>query len=302
MQEHMHNINSCHCEPKVKQSNWLNHGLPRIFYKNTRNDVLILFLLFLTACQVPTSYSPKLGKEEVMDESLYEQGIVDEVSARGGKPKPWKNHKNMRKQFEDVGERIEKAGAEICVGEHLQKNGCYYYFKLSQNEEINSRADGKNIIIYNGMMRFVESDDELAIVMAHEFSHNLMGHSKAQNKNATIGKILGVALDAFVDSQGLSSGGQITQGGEEIGTATYSTDFEKEADYVGMYVLARAGYDLTKAANLWRRLSIDDPDGIYTSVSHPSNPERFLALQKTISEIRYKREHHLPLLPDFKPN
>lgn len=264
------------------------------------NYILALFLIFLTACQAPTTYSPELSKQEVTSEAAYQQSVVDTVKAQGGRPKAWKNHKNMRGQFEDVGERIEKAGAELCVAAHLQKNGCYYYFKMSRDEEINSQADGKNIIIFTGMMRFVENDDELAAVMAHEFAHDLMGHVQAQKKNAILGKVLGLAVDALASSQGLDTDGEIAKAGTEIGTLTYSIDFEKEADYIGMYVMARAGYDLSKAGNLWRRMSIEDSEGVYSSATHPSNPERFVALQKTINEINYKRKHHLPLVPDFK--
>ncbi|MEK6747116.1 MAG: M48 family metallopeptidase [Pseudomonadota bacterium] len=260
----------------------------------------LAFCVGLAACQAPTTYSPELNKQEVHEEESNQQRMVDAIVARGGKPKAWKNPKNMRKQFETVGENIEKAGAEICVEARLQKNGCYYYFRLVRNEDINAVADGKNIVIFTGMMRFVESDDELAAVMAHEFAHNLMGHVAAQNKNATFGKILGLAVDAIADSQGLSTGGEFTKAGTEIGALSYSVDFEKEADYIGIYVLARAGYDVKAAPNLWRKMSIEDPEGIYNSVTHPSHAERFVALQKAIYEINYKRKHNIPLIPDFK--
>lgn len=268
--------------------------------KFVQNLFFVFACISLAACQAPTSYTPELTREEIHAEEVSQQRMVDEIKARGGRPKAWRNHKNMRKQFETVGERIEKAGAEICVEAHLQKNGCYYYFKMNQNDDINSQADGKNIIIFTGMMRFIESDDELAVVMAHEFAHNLMGHVSAQNKNATFGKILGLAADAFADSQGINMGGEMAKAGAEIATLTYSVDFEKEADYIGIYVMAKAGYDINQAAKLWRRMSIEDPDGIYNSSTHPSNAARFVALQKTIHEINYKRKRHFPLLPDFK--
>ena len=265
-----------------------------------RNISIILVLLALTACQAPRSYSPELTPQEIHAEELSQQRMVDDIKAQGGKPKSWRNHKNMRKQFEIVGERIEKAGAKICRELNLQENGCYYYFRISQSDEINSQADGKNIIINTGMMRFVESDDELAVVMAHEFAHNLMGHIKAQKNNATIGMLLGVAADALADSQGINMGGEMTKAGTEIATLRYSVEFEQEADYIGLYVMARAGYDVSSAPKLWRRMSIENPDGIYSSTTHPSNATRFVALQKAITEIKYKHKHKIALLPDFR--
>lgn len=262
--------------------------------------VFCFFCMALASCHRPISYPPELTAEETLDEEVNQQVMVDEDKARGGSPKRWRNHKNMRGQFETVGGRIEKAGAEICRGLHLERHGCYYYFKMSRNEEINSMADGKNIIIYTGMIRFVESDDELAAVMGHEFAHNLMGHPKAQKKNATWGGLAGLAADAIAKSQGIDTGGEIAENGEEFGALAYSIDFEKEADYIGLYVMERAGYNIKLAPNLWRRMSLEDPDGINIAITHPSNAQRFVALQKTIDEIEFKKKNHIKVLPDFK--
>ncbi len=254
----------------------------------------------LSSCQTPKTYSPELTSAEIRNEEANQQRMVDEINARGGNPKSWHNHKGMRKQFERVGDRIEKAGAEICREIHMENNGCYFYFRLSQKDEINAASDGKNITVDTGMMRFVESDDELATVMGHEFAHNLMGHVKAQKTNATFGMLAGMVADAIASSEGINTHDEGTKTGTQLAVLAYSADFEKEADYVGLYVMARAGYDINKAAHIWRRMSIEDPDGIYISTTHPSNAARFVALQKAIYEVEYKRKHHLPVVPDFK--
>jgi len=268
--------------------------------KNTCSVLSIIFCLLVSACQTPTSAVPDIHEEEISTEELKQQLMVSEIKARGGKPKPWRNHPNMRKQFERVGEKIEKSGAEICVELNLQDNGCYYYFRLSNNDEINSRADGSNIIINTGMMRFVENDDELGIVMAHEFAHNLMGHVSAQKNNAAIGTLLGVVVDAVAASQGISTYGEMTEAGGDFAILRYSAEFEKEADYIGAYVAERAGYDIGKSISFWRRMSSEDPRAISASSTHPSNAERLVALQKTIKEISYKKKNNTVLLPDFK--
>ncbi len=256
--------------------------------------------LLIASCHQPLSSGPKPTSGEIFDEAVAQQQMVDEVKAQGGQPKRWKNNKNMRLQFERVGEKVEKAGAEICRGMHLEKNGCYYYFRLSRDEELNSKADGKNIIIYTGMMRFMQSDDELAVVMGHEFTHNLMRHIKSQEYNATWGMLIGAVGDELANIHGINTGWEMASAGAEIGALTYGSDFEREADYIGLYVMARAGYDIKKAPFLWRRMSIEDEGGIYISTTHPSNPERFVALQKTIDEIEFKRANHIELLPDMK--
>jgi predicted Zn-dependent protease len=256
--------------------------------------------LVLAACNPPQSYTPHLTDEEIRTEAMLQQQMVNDVRARGGVPKRWQNAKGMQKQFEQVGAKIEKAGAELCNELGLQGRGCYYYFDLKRSNTINAYADGENVVITTGLMRFIDNDDELAVVMAHELAHNLMDHPGAARANMSLGLLLGAALDVAAASQGVDTGGGMTSIGADAGRLQYSVEYEQEADYIGLYIMARAGYDPRKAALLWRRMSVENPDAIYVTTSHPSNPSRFVALQKAAAEVDYKRKHRLKLLPDFK--
>ena len=51
---------------------------------------------------------------------------------------------------------------------------CDYPVLLGDDDALNAYADGNNIIITRGMMRFFESDRELALVIGHELAHNSM--------------------------------------------------------------------------------------------------------------------------------
>jgi predicted Zn-dependent protease len=48
---------------------------------------------------------------------------------------------------------------------------------LSESDAVNAFADGEKVVITKGMMRFVENDRELSLVIAHEMAHNAMGHT-----------------------------------------------------------------------------------------------------------------------------
>ena len=91
---------------------------------------------------------------------------------------------------------------------------CDYNLRLSGRSLINAFADGRNITVTAGMMDFVQSDSELALIVGHELAHNTMGH---------IRKVLGNYIVSF-------------------GGTRYTRPFESEADYVGLYYLVRAGY------------------------------------------------------------
>jgi predicted Zn-dependent protease len=263
----------------------------------------LTFALLLAACQQPATHTPQVSAEELAKEEAYQQRMVEEVRAKGGMPKNWRTRPGSKAMFERVAGRIEDAGAAVCqdMGLPAQKRSCYYYFQMSTGQDINASADGQNVIINMGLLRFVNGDDELAGVMGHEVAHNLMAHRRSKQVNALIGQMIGAALDGAAYGGGVNTYGDFQDAGAFVGGVGYSPDFEMEADYVGLYIAARAGYDIKKMPQYWRRLSIAEPDSMNGGLTHPSNPTRFIAIQKTIDEITYKRKRRIPLIPDYKP-
>jgi predicted Zn-dependent protease len=108
----------------------------------------------------------------------------------------------------------------------------------------------------------------------------------------------GAAADAGVMLGGMSTSGAFSKIFTRAGALAFSVAFEREADYVGAYYAARAGYDLTGSEDIWRTLSLEDPDSIRLTTDHPITPVRFVQMQKVIDEIANKRRHDLPLVPE----
>lgn len=187
---------------------------------------------------------------------------------------------------------VERAGAlqEITV---VAETICSYPVVLVHEDTVNAYADGKAIYITTGMMRFVESDQELATVIGHELAHNAMDHMKAKNINRAIGTIFDVVAAAYgVNTQGAF--------GNATGQA-YSQEFEAEADYVGVYALALGGVDTKGVANLWRRMGAE-MGSIKTQygASHPGSTDRFIAIESTTAEVTDKVINMQPLTPTLK--
>lgn len=176
------------------------------------------------------------------------------------------------------------------------ERACKYPAVLSPQQIINAFADGKRVMIARGMMSFARSDDELALVVAHEIAHNLMKHIDAKQQNMGVGLLADVL--AVVLSRGQVSGTNFAQ----IGANAYSQEFEAEADYVGLYLLAVAGMPIDEAPNFWRRMAAAHPANIRTnhSASHPSTAYRMVALEETVKEIKEKKAKGLPLTPNLK--
>ena len=264
------------------------------------SSLICASFILLSACQQPITYLPPISEQEVAAEAAYEQQQIDMIKARGGLPKLWRHKADMNKQFIRVADRLEETAANVCRDMGLPSLGrsCYFYFSLSTDREINASSDGKAITIPMGMMRFVKNDDELAQVMGHEIAHNLMAHKQSKTTNAAVGEVLGKMIDQMTTPRGIGVGAET---GKDLGLLVYSPAYEREADYVGTYIAARAGYDVRKACDFWRRFSYQEPDSAGGGLTHPANAERFVSLNKTIDEIEYKRKHRLPLIPDFNP-
>lgn len=164
---------------------------------------------------------------------------------------------------------------------------------------INAYADGENIIVPWAMMRFAK-DEELQVVIAHEIAHNVMGHIEARMKNVLLAALFGALTDIVAASSGYRTDGYYTQLFAEMGALAFSKDFEREADYVGMYILARANYPLENAPNLWRYFAQIDPSAIAYALTHPTTAERFVLLEQTAKEIREKQSKAVSILPEKK--
>jgi hypothetical protein len=177
---------------------------------------------------------------------------------------------------------------------------CLYNAVAIKDDVLNAWADGKNVVITSSMLRFTGTDDELAVVVAHEIAHNAMGHIDAKKKNATFGAILGAIVDIAAATQGVNTGGDFTNLGAEFGAMSFSQDFEREADYVGMYLLALANRPIAKAPDFWRRMAQESPGSIKFASSHPTTAERFVRLESAVAEIEKKRAAGEPLMPEMK--
>jgi len=170
---------------------------------------------------------------------------------------------------------------------------CDYPPKILRKAELNAYADGDNIYITSGMLNFTESDQELGVVLAHEIAHNVQEHISQRRGGAILGTIADILI---AGTTGVSTGGLFGQ----VGALAYSQTYEKEADYLGLYLMARADMEIDGAERFWRRMAVATPESIggHFASTHPSAPERFLILEKTIKEIRAKQQANQPLLPN----
>jgi len=169
------------------------------------------------------------------------------------------------------------------------------------NRDINASATGTEIHVTQGMMDFT-SDDELAVIVGHELAHNIMHHQRKQLDNAVVIRVAAGIIDGLSGVMSLGTPVRTLLNLWEV--KYWSPRFEKEADYVGLYLVARAGGNLSPAAPVWRRMAAEhgarsvktEPQEIR---SHPATAERFVVLSRTQVEIEEKRSKGQDLMPNL---
>jgi beta-barrel assembly-enhancing protease len=179
---------------------------------------------------------------------------------------------------------------------------CAIPIELKSDASLNAYAGDEEIVIYSSMLRIARTDAQLAFVIGHELAHANLGHLNKQRINQVLGWASGLAVDTGIMLGGISTGGAFTREFTRAGQRVFSVAFEREADYVGAYYAARAGYDLTGAEEVWRALSMENPDSIRIAATHPITPARFVQIQKVAAEIADKQRRNVPLVPELKFN
>ncbi len=196
----------------------------------------------------------------------------------------------------DVGRRVLAANGYFCSVTKIISLpdgtvSCAYGLVRLPTTQVTAATDGTDIMVSNGLLDFAENDAEIAMVVGHELAHAACGHIGAKRRNAFFGA-LGDAVYGAVTGY---RGSEFTN----AGLHAFSQEFESEADYIGTYFAARAGYDVSGAAAFWRRLGRANPSYIAATATatHPSTAQRYLDIQTTAREIAAKLAAGESLVP-----
>jgi predicted Zn-dependent protease len=136
---------------------------------------------------------------------------------------------------------------------------------------------GGKIGVNTGLLRVARNQHQLAAVIGHEVSHVMAGHA---NERVSAGMVAQTALSAAeaVANPANPAHGQI-MGLLGLGTQMgillpYSRSHEREADLMGLDLMARAGFDPRESVTLWRNMAAaggaQPPEFLSTHPSHGS--------------------------------
>jgi len=177
---------------------------------------------------------------------------------------------------------------------HGVKKTVPFILKVLESKEVNAFAiPGGYFYIYSGLIIMMESESELAGVMAHEMVHVLARHSTCQMNKAQIAQLGAMLAQILIPGGNVLVNIAVQNGlsnGLDLGFLGYSRYHEAQADRMGLVYMERAGYDPLEIANLFDKMEDRalragfDPKGWL--ISHPKDSSRIkAALEATRDKI-----------------
>ena len=190
---------------------------------------------------------------------------------------------------------ITRVGQRIAVAAErwLNANGYQGYlddykweYKLIESEQVNAWCmPGGKIAFYTGILPIAQNETGVASIMGHEVAHALANHGQQRMSSGILQQAGGVAVAVATGNESPEKQQMWMQAyglGSSIGgVLPFSRGHETEADKIGLYLMAMAGYNPDEAAELWKRMKANSggqasPEFLST---HPSNDTRIQNLQ-----------------------
>ncbi|CAA0104049.1 Beta-barrel assembly-enhancing protease [BD1-7 clade bacterium] len=240
--------------------------------------VAVSTLLLATACSTsPTGRSQMIL---VGDDQMNEMGKASFAQMKSDNPP------SIDKPFNDY---------VMCLSTPLLKaageNPSEWEVKVFDDDSPNAFAlPGKKIGVHTGMISLAETPDQLAAVIGHEIGHVQAKHGAERVSMGmaaqTAQQVSAVALNGVeYGDYALAAIGAGAQYGLIL---PYSRTHETEADYIGLLIMAKAGFNPDQAVALWQKMKQSSggnapPEFLST---HPAHGTRIRDLGNKQAEAR----------------
>lgn len=224
--------------------------------------VVVILALVVAGCRTV----PMTGRTQLMLTFESSENAMG-VSAYAEYMQKEKPSSNTRQQ-----EVLKRVGNALVA--HTGDTGYAWEFNVLESRTINAWClPGGKIAVYTALMKKFNNEAELACVVAHEIAHAIARHGGERmswNYLMALGS-LGVSA---IGNNWLETVYGI---GAEYGVMLpYSRDHEREADSIGLTLMAKAGYNPNAAVDFWKRFSGGESASIWDmfTSTHPCEEER----------------------------
>lgn len=159
---------------------------------------------------------------------------------------------------------------------------------------------GGKIAIYTGLLKAADNEARLAAVVGHEAAHAIARHGGERMSQQMTAQLILQGTAAGLSFSSMNPGLQQTTLaalglGTQVGVLLpFSRSQESEADEIGLYIAADAGYDPREAIQLWKNMGAlsggnAPPEWLSTHPADTTRIKRLEALMPKAMEIYQSR-------------
>ena len=244
--------------------------------------IAVEILLFATGCTTVSGtnraqlnmVSPE--RERALGEEAYAEMLGGKGVKRLTSGPDWDRVQRIADRIEEASMRLHPRATAGFVWE---------WAVIDDEKTVNAWAlPGGKSAVYTGMLRMARSDDELAVVMGHEAAHAIARHAGERISGDLLvqGALQGTAVALGDMSPGAHRATMAALGlGSNVGVMLpWSRMQESEADEIGLFIAADAGYDPEAAIPLWERMADRSGAPAEFLSTHPSESTRIQRLRR----------------------
>ena len=169
------------------------------------------------------------------------------------------------------------------TGKVSYKDDFAWEVKIIDNKEVLNAfcTPGGYIYVYTGIIKFLDSEDQLAGVMGHEIAHAALRHSTRQ-----MTQVYGIAALTSVVT-GNANPGMLEQIALGLISLKFSRNHETEADAHSVIYLCETGYNAAGAAGFFKKMEGASTPPEFLS-THPNPGNRVEGIEKRAQEMDCK--------------
>ncbi len=240
-------------------------------------------------------------------EQLHQRDLKTDIDVGGKYAVQVEQHVKMCTDPEII-KRIQRVGAELADIANLTRsiatwgdkrfNNFNYTFKVIQDDEPNAFSlPGGYIYVQTGLLKIIESDDELAGVLAHEISHAKFRHVATLQRNANKLTLIQLPIILAAILSGSPNAVAALEGTQLVNTTLqngWTVEAEEAADYGGIQLMVKSKYNATGILTVMEHLGVLEKNqpqfsrqGIFRT--HPPSKERADAM------IKCMKQYNLPI-------
>lgn len=241
---------------------------------------VLLFTLFsfsMTGCAV--SQAPLSERTQLMLVSESQEIDMGEEAAAEIK------QKNKNKLDTKYVNRIRTMSQKIATV--ANKPQYQWEFHVIDEKTINAFClPGGKVFVYTGLIEFADNDAQIASVIGHEVAHAIARHGAERMSMSMASNMLQQVIGAAVGSEYKQTFDMAYGYASNLGVMLpYSRRHEHEADSIGLFYMAQAGYDPREAVKFWEKMQQrSGRSGSDFLSTHPSDDKRIAELNRVMPE------------------